>query len=143
MPLLPSKDAPTDGRSKELLDSWKEIAVFLNRGVRTVQRWERDEGLPVHRHSHGKRSTVFAFASEIQDWVNSRSNTDVAAKPTAHSTIFYRNLDSEELMARCTAARALAAKVRHIITKIYEEHQREARGLANLNAHQVSDRLMH
>jgi hypothetical protein len=37
------------------LDSWKEIAAYLKRGVTTVQRWERTEGLPVHRLPHSKR----------------------------------------------------------------------------------------
>lgn len=37
---------------EELLDSWKEIATYLDKAVRTVQRWEKQEGLPVHRQSH-------------------------------------------------------------------------------------------
>ena len=63
---------PPPPRAKELLDSWKEIAVFLNRGVRTVQRWERDEDLPIHRHRHNRRGTVWAFASEVSAWLNTR-----------------------------------------------------------------------
>ena len=51
--------------SNDFLDSWKEISLFLKRGIRTVQRWEATEGLPVHRHQHLKRGTVFAFPSEI------------------------------------------------------------------------------
>jgi hypothetical protein len=47
------------------LDSWKEIATFLNRGVRTVQRWEATEGLPVRRHQHRKLGSVFALKSEV------------------------------------------------------------------------------
>ena len=54
------------------LDSWKEISLFLKRGIRTVQRWEATEGLPVHRHRHLKRGTVFAYASEIQGWLKTR-----------------------------------------------------------------------
>ena len=50
-----SSEVP-DGR----LDSWKEIATYLGRGVRTVQRWEREEGLPVHRLNHEKRGNVYA-----------------------------------------------------------------------------------
>ncbi len=42
-------DAPRMEQSGERLDSWKEIAAYLKRGARTVQRWEREEGLPVHR----------------------------------------------------------------------------------------------
>lgn len=57
-----------DGR----LESWKEIAAFLGRGIRTVQRWEEVEGLPVHRHVHAKGGTVFALKSEIQEWHSRR-----------------------------------------------------------------------
>jgi hypothetical protein len=39
------------------LESWKEIATYLNRHVTTVRRWERREGLPVHRHMHGARQS--------------------------------------------------------------------------------------
>jgi len=61
----------TDGRS-EVLDSWKEIAAFLQRGIRTVQRWERTEGLPVRRHAHLKRGSVYALRSEVALWFRAR-----------------------------------------------------------------------
>ncbi len=50
------------------LDSWKEIAAYLKREVRTVQRWERLEGLPVHRHQHQKRGSVYALKPELDAW---------------------------------------------------------------------------
>ena len=52
-----------------ILNSWKEIAVYMGRGVRTVQRWEQDCHLPVHRPRGRKRSPVFAFAAEIDLWL--------------------------------------------------------------------------
>ena len=52
-----------------VLNSWKEIATYLERGVRTVQRWERDLGLPVHRIGKGKRSPVYATTSELNFWM--------------------------------------------------------------------------
>jgi hypothetical protein len=58
--------------SDDRLESWKEIAAYLKRGVRTVQRWEQAEGLPVHRHHHGKRGTVYAFREEIDAWRENR-----------------------------------------------------------------------
>ncbi len=58
------------------LVSWKEIAAHLRREVRTVQRWETTEGLPVHRHEHQKKSTVYAFPSELDDWVRKRQPID-------------------------------------------------------------------
>lgn len=54
------------------LDSWKEIANYLKRGARTVQRWEREEGLPVHRLRHDKLGSVYAFRSELDAWWESR-----------------------------------------------------------------------
>jgi hypothetical protein len=61
----------------ETLQSWKEIAAYLKRGVRTVQRWERSAGLPVRRPRRGDRSPVFAFPAEIDEWLHSQ--------PTRHS----------------------------------------------------------
>src|SRR5215208_5164648 len=54
------------------LESWKEIAAYLNRGVRTVRRWETDEGLPVHRHVHRMLGSVYAYRSEIDAWRDNR-----------------------------------------------------------------------
>src|SRR5574341_2328197 len=54
------------------LDSWKEIAAYLRRGLATVQRWEKQEGLPVHRHLHGKLGSVWARKSEIDAWWGER-----------------------------------------------------------------------
>lgn len=57
------------------LDSWKEIATFFARTIRTVQRWERTENLPVYRHLHEKGSTVYAFKSELIAWSDTRSQS--------------------------------------------------------------------
>ena len=57
---------------EDRLDSWKAIAAYLGRGVRTVQRWERDEGLPVHRLAHEKRGSVYARRREVDAWWESR-----------------------------------------------------------------------
>src|SRR5947209_6288451 len=51
-----------------VLDSWKEIAAYLNRTVRTVQRWEKLEGLPVHRLGHSRQATVRAYPAELDEW---------------------------------------------------------------------------
>ncbi len=64
----PSAKKPPEKR----LDSWKEIATYLNRDVTTVQRWEKCEGMPVHRHLHDKRGSVYAFPAELDGWARSR-----------------------------------------------------------------------
>ncbi len=69
---------PADRR----LTSWKDISKYLNRGVRTVQRWERRLGLPVHRIGTGKRAPVFAFQYEIDCWLrNERSQFTGGLQP--------------------------------------------------------------
>jgi TolB-like protein/Flp pilus assembly protein TadD len=56
----------------ERLDSWKEIASYLDRSVRTVKRWERLEGLPVRRHQHVRSSSVYAYTSDLDVWAVGR-----------------------------------------------------------------------
>jgi adenylate cyclase len=51
------------------LVSWKEIAAFLNRAERTVKRWEKERGLPVHRVPGGEHGSVFAYTSELAAWL--------------------------------------------------------------------------
>jgi Tol biopolymer transport system component len=62
----------SDQPSEAPLDSWKEIAGYVKRDVSTVQRWERREGMPIHRHVHDKRGSVYAFSSELDAWLQSR-----------------------------------------------------------------------
>src|SRR5271154_7212157 len=74
---LQGLEAP--GFPDDRLDSWKEIAKYLGRQVRTVQVWEKLEGLPVHRHFHQSRSSVFAFRSELDAWRQGASGEPVSA----------------------------------------------------------------
>lgn len=62
-----------DHRGDDRLDSWKRIAAYLNRSVRTARRWEAEEGLPVHRHSHASQGSIYAYKSEIDAWLDGRS----------------------------------------------------------------------
>ena len=64
------------------LNGWKEIASFLGRGVRTVQRWEKT-GLPVHRVVYEKGDIVFAFKREIEDWLRQAEGRRAMAEPKA------------------------------------------------------------
>jgi hypothetical protein len=50
------------------LDSWKEIAAYLRRSVRCVQRWEKNQGLPIFRHRHASGATVCAYHWELDAW---------------------------------------------------------------------------
>ena len=74
-----TRDASTGGDetkapdATDRLDSWKDIATYLKRDVSTVQRWERREGLPIHRQQHDKLGSVYAFRHEIDAWRAARS----------------------------------------------------------------------
>ena len=74
-------DRPSDGR----LDSWKEIATYMRRDVKTVQRWEKREGMPVHRHLHDRIGSVYAFRNELDGWAQNRrlphQDTPIASGP--------------------------------------------------------------
>jgi Tol biopolymer transport system component len=67
------QDISPEPSRDDRLDSWKDIAAYLRREVRTVQLWEKIEGLPVHRHAHLKRGTVYAYKSELDAWSISRA----------------------------------------------------------------------
>ena len=69
-----------------ILQSWKEIAAELNCGIRTVQRWEKELGMPVRRVGKGPRSPVFAFADELHRWLAN-------AKPKEPDSILLHSLD--------------------------------------------------
>src|SRR5215469_8313751 len=65
---MPERNTP-----QKTLESWKQIADYLDRSERTVRRWEATEGLPVHRREHEKQDTVFAFRHEIVAWSRLRT----------------------------------------------------------------------
>jgi TolB-like protein/Tfp pilus assembly protein PilF len=63
------------GNPADRLDSWKEIASYLRRDVRTVQRWEKKEGLPVYRHLHDKLGSIYAYRNELTEWFKARQQS--------------------------------------------------------------------
>src|ERR1051325_12110507 len=73
------------GASKEVhgrrLESWKEIAAYLGRDVTTVRRWEKREGLPVHRLHHSKLGSLYAFTAELDAWRDKRAPATTTDAP--------------------------------------------------------------
>jgi TolB-like protein/Tfp pilus assembly protein PilF len=70
---MDSANDSADGKGRRL-DSWKAIALFLDRDVRSVQRWEHERGLPVYRLPGQKGGAVFAYERELGHWMRSRGN---------------------------------------------------------------------
>jgi TolB-like protein/Flp pilus assembly protein TadD len=64
----------SDRSANDRLDSWKEIAAYLKKEVRTVQRWEKSFGLPVRRLAQGKTGTVFAYKPDLDAWWQERQS---------------------------------------------------------------------
>ncbi len=70
---------PPPGR----LNSWKEIAAYFGKAVRTVQRWEAELGMPVHRMGTGRGQSVWAFGDELDRW---RESTEASADGPGRET---------------------------------------------------------
>jgi len=105
---MPERNTP-----QRTLDSWKQIAAFLDRSERTVRRWEAHEGLPVHRRGHQKHDTVFAFRHEIEAW--SRRRTKFAGTDASSS------LENGPLSSVNTPANSYLAEY-DAITRIMERY---------------------
>ena len=79
-------DGPGPPPNEPRLESWGEIAAYLRRDIRTVQRWEKEAGLPVRRLQIGKQGQVYAYRSEVDRWVverQPRAEPEPPATPSA------------------------------------------------------------
>jgi TolB-like protein/Tfp pilus assembly protein PilF len=74
-PLNPKAPNAVGEQLGKRLDSWKEIASWLDRSEKTARRWEQREGMPVHRLLHEKRGTIYAYSAELEAWRQSRKIT--------------------------------------------------------------------
>ena len=74
---------PLEPASGDRLESWTEIAAYMRRDAKPVQRWEKREGMPVHRHVHDKMGSVYAFRSELDAWTRNRRLTTPDGPPNS------------------------------------------------------------
>jgi hypothetical protein len=66
-----------------VLSSWKDIARYLGKGVRTVQRWELQLGLPVRRPvGASQKSAVLLYRRDVDAWLA----THFSARPQNQET---------------------------------------------------------
>jgi hypothetical protein len=103
-----------------VLNSWKEIAAYLGRGVRTVQRYERELGLPVRRPRGTPRSAVLALTDELDNWLRTaptgelHRQTEPPSAAAQVQALFTRDKktvqkalgERSHLLQRCTDLRA-------------------------------------
>lgn len=112
----------------DVLNSWKEIAAYLRRGVRTVQRWECELNLPVRRPRNRSRSAVMALSSDLDSWLSTRVVTN-AAKSQAPST---RN-GSERILflqRRLTELEAEAGRIREELNCLQQKRENKVLRIA-------------
>jgi tetratricopeptide (TPR) repeat protein len=105
------KDSGLDARGKRL-ESWKQIAGYLNRHVTTIRRWEKGEGLPVHRHRHSKLGSIYAYTRELDEWFESRRDVDAdrGTGPTSTSETNPRLPCPPLLLGACGEAAQLVGR---------------------------------
>jgi phage terminase Nu1 subunit (DNA packaging protein) len=97
----------------EALRSWAKIAAFLRCSIRTAQRWEREEQLPVHREGNGQRGTVAAFPRELQAWLSTRdAGTNKSKRLLPEATPSETSEPTSVLDDFCQRARERAARIR-------------------------------
>jgi TolB-like protein len=107
---------PALNNSDHRLDSWKEIAAFFGRDERTVRRWEKESALPVHRVPGSSKGRVFAYESELAQWLSTPQAVETATngpepdipEPTTRESATGKPFDLRSA-ARLAAALALCA----------------------------------
>jgi len=115
----------------EILNSWKEIAVYLGRGIRTVQRWERELQLPIRRPRKNARTAVMAFRGELDEWL-SRVPASELWRETADPTVQLPFLEqrSQQLLAELQFVqekiRQIKSAAQSAMTGRSPDHKREA-----------------
>ena len=113
---LPRAGPDSQGRR---LESWKEIATYLGRDVTTVRRWEKREGLPVHRLHHSKLGSVYAFTLELDEWRDKRAPVPATDTPDARPV--------PEVVRTGAGARTVAAVAALAVGLAWVVHERTTR----------------
>ena len=106
---------------RKLLNSWKEIAAYVGRGVRTVQRYELELAMPVRRLAGSSRSSVMAFSDELDAWLNTapaRANHTelIEASPITSNTSEQNtnvNGDAAHVCPRCMGTGCISNTADH------------------------------
>jgi len=104
-PAVPSLD-----RKAPVLNSWKEIATYLGRGVRTVQRYERELQLPVRRVGGKAHSSVVALSQDLDTWLEHatlQKRDELLPRAANRVSVTAESVaDFHELRLRCAQLRA-------------------------------------
>jgi hypothetical protein len=97
--------------NREVFSGWKDIANYLGKGVRTVQRYEKELMLPVRRPT-GPRGSVLATKAELDRWVSSATMRKTPS-----------GLEIQRLRETIQQIRNIETEARHLIAQINELRQ--------------------
>jgi hypothetical protein len=117
-----------------ILTSWKEIGLYLGKGVRTVQRWEREAGLPVRRQTHPSPHAIIAVSEELDAWARSRTRGPSGAVASSlHKEIAALHAENDQLRARLDIleAEVLAVTPADLPSAIHKDRLPANRSLAD------------
>lgn len=105
----------------DVLNSWKEIATYVGRGIRTVQRWEQELQLPVRRPRGKQRSAVIALKQDIDLWLRTPHGEARVRKPHITPETHARLLkNTETLQVRIAAVQESSDRVRRQVERSLE-----------------------
>ncbi len=128
--------ASVTSQHSELLTSWKEIASYLGKGVRTVQRWEQQFGLPVRRPNEKAKGIVHAKREELDQWLreqwSQRPKEFAPALAPDNGPLVAVRAQIEQSVALRMANRLLLKELRHGVSSMYEECQAMHRKMSEL-----------
>lgn len=77
--------------------SWKEIADYLGKGVRTVQRWESRFGLPIQRPNQHDRGIVRVSRADLDNWLRTHWRSGARSRG---ATVARHDLSRCEILQR-------------------------------------------
>ena len=100
--------------NSEVLNSWKEIAAYLGRGVRTVQRWERELGLPVRRPRGKERSAVIALTPDLDSWLHKVPQGTLTSHPSTEQRREKLHLSTERLLQQVQELAAQSIRMQQL-----------------------------
>lgn len=120
----------------ELLNSWKEVASYLGRGVRTVQRWEK-MGLPVRRLGNGSRAPIVAFTGDIDRWMQQARSSGLTDPAMVEQVFCKGNLRETIEQSRALREKLvlLRADQRHTMSKLMDTISKLEQSCVNASEH--------
>jgi hypothetical protein len=130
--------------NSEVLNSWKEIAAYMGRGVRTVQRWERELGLPVRRPRGKERSAVIALTTDLDQWLHKVPQGTLNSHPSTNEKREKLHINTELLLKQTHVlfdrSQRMQENVRNTLaltSKLREQQMQRTRERVQMSEHRT------